>query len=378
MSTLIEDRKERIKPMKADKYNILYVDDEEVNLRIFKYAFRRDYNVLTALNGEEALNAMKDNHVHLIITDQQMPKMTGVELLKKVVPKNPNVIRMIMTGFSDVAALIQAVNEIGINKYLKKPWDREMLKETLDAELSKSLMSEGITLSSSEGQNDALSAQKFVHGSLIKDEELIHEIFPKSYMVRKDSNAGSSDMYWIGEVAGKKIFCRADTYKVNSMSSALLAGIYAMIGDIAIDIDPDELTAELFYDRWEELLNDKLYTSYVKRTTERPIGILVMVQDESGVSIKSNAHFGSVIFADESVVPIVGNMDFASEEVDRVLVYSPRFSKINHKQTTFDKIVDESADLALVDQKRFINQELGFWLSENEIGNSLTIFALEP
>ncbi len=124
------------------KYNILYVDDEEANLRIFKYTFNRDYNVFIATSGEEALEIIETNDIHLIVTDQRMPRMTGVDLLKLIVPKHPNIIRMILTGFSDIEALIEAVNEVRIHKYLRKPWNRDELKETFDHELQQSFGTE--------------------------------------------------------------------------------------------------------------------------------------------------------------------------------------------------------------------------------------------
>ena len=68
-------------------YNILYIDDEVINLRVFKSVFRREYNVLIAHCSEDGLRILDENDIHLIITDQRMPNMTGVEFLKKVQKK---------------------------------------------------------------------------------------------------------------------------------------------------------------------------------------------------------------------------------------------------------------------------------------------------
>jgi len=65
------------------RYNILYVDDEDINLRQFKSVFRRDFNIFIANSGEEGLKILDEKNFDLIITDQRMPKMTGVEFLKK-------------------------------------------------------------------------------------------------------------------------------------------------------------------------------------------------------------------------------------------------------------------------------------------------------
>jgi len=118
------------------KYNILYVDDEESNLRIFKMAFKREYNVFTAISGLEAIEVLAKEEVQLIITDQKMPEMSGTEFLEKTLPEFRDVIRIILTGFSDIEAVVRAVNKANIYKYVTKPWDREMFKEIIDEALA--------------------------------------------------------------------------------------------------------------------------------------------------------------------------------------------------------------------------------------------------
>lgn len=123
------------KDEEVKKYSILYVDDEEVNLRIFQRAFKRHYNVFTADSGNEAIKILENNKIDLIMTDQRMPGMTGVELLIKVVPQYPNIVRMIMTGFSDEDEIIRVDKEVGLDRFLVKPWNQEDLKEEFDKAL---------------------------------------------------------------------------------------------------------------------------------------------------------------------------------------------------------------------------------------------------
>ena len=117
------------------KYNVLYVDDEESNLRIFKTAFRRHYQVFTASTAEEGINILTQEEIHLIVTDQRMPQMTGVEFLAKILPDYPDAVRMILTGFSDVQAIIEAINSGRVNRYITKPWNKDELKDILDEAL---------------------------------------------------------------------------------------------------------------------------------------------------------------------------------------------------------------------------------------------------
>src|SRR5258708_38838373 len=97
--------------MVAKKINILYLDDEENNLLSFKATFRIKHNVLTALSGDEALKILATNQVDIIITDQRMPEMTGVEFLEKVLENFPDPMRILLTGYADMSAVVDAVNK---------------------------------------------------------------------------------------------------------------------------------------------------------------------------------------------------------------------------------------------------------------------------
>lgn len=112
-------------------FNVLYVDDEENNLTSFRAALRRNYNIFTALSGEEGMEIIAQHDIHIIVTDQRMPGMTGVQFLQHV-PDEPDNIRMILTGFSDVEAIIEAINTGKVYRYITKPWDKDDLKITID------------------------------------------------------------------------------------------------------------------------------------------------------------------------------------------------------------------------------------------------------
>jgi len=117
--------------MTNKKINILYVDDEMNNLVSFKATFRLKYNVYTAISGEEAIKLMDENLMHIIITDQRMPGMTGVEFLERILEKHPDPMRILLTGYADLNAVIDAVNKGKIFHYLSKPWNEEELDMTI-------------------------------------------------------------------------------------------------------------------------------------------------------------------------------------------------------------------------------------------------------
>ncbi len=113
------------------RHKILIVDDEVANLRLLQRVLGREYDVLEATGGQEGLELLKKNNVSLIITDQRMPAMTGVQLLEQSLPVSPDAIKILLTGYTDVQALIDAINAGHVYKYIPKPWDADELKLTV-------------------------------------------------------------------------------------------------------------------------------------------------------------------------------------------------------------------------------------------------------
>lgn len=111
------------------KPKMLVVDDEPDNLDLLYRTFRRDFNVLRAESGVVALEMLaQEGEVAVIISDQRMPEMKGTEFLSKTVPQFPDTMRIILTGFTDVEDLVEAINSGQVYKYITKPWDPNELK----------------------------------------------------------------------------------------------------------------------------------------------------------------------------------------------------------------------------------------------------------
>ncbi|MGJ7033062.1 response regulator [Niabella hirudinis] len=111
--------------------NVLYVDDEIHNLNSFKACFRRDFTVFTATGVAEALQLLKTQEIHLIITDQRMPETTGIEFLESIIEDHPDTIRMLLTGYADITAIVDAINKGRVFKYIQKPWEEAHLRQTI-------------------------------------------------------------------------------------------------------------------------------------------------------------------------------------------------------------------------------------------------------
>jgi putative two-component system response regulator len=115
----------------TDKTKILVIDDEPANLRLLRRVLGDDYETLAAQSGQEGLNILKDQDVALILTDQRMPGMSGVQVLEASQKIRPDAIKILLTGYTDIQALIDAINSGNVYKYIQKPWDAEDLKLTI-------------------------------------------------------------------------------------------------------------------------------------------------------------------------------------------------------------------------------------------------------
>lgn len=120
------------------KYKIIYIDDEPENLRSFKSLFRREYNIITTESPSQGLDYLQKNDVDLIITDQRMPEMSGVDFLAEVfdfMPEKPPC-RMIFSGYSKTEDIVKAEKNKWLSMFVSKPCDPDVLKTKIDTTIN--------------------------------------------------------------------------------------------------------------------------------------------------------------------------------------------------------------------------------------------------
>jgi len=139
-------------------FTLLFVDDEPDIVDSLRRSFRKAYTVLTATSGNEALDLLKTHNVDLIISDQRMPGMTGDAMLAMAKELQPDAIRILLTGYSDLESLVKCVNEAGIYKYMTKPWEPEVLKLTVDRALEHLDVARKLKLASEQLEDAYLDA----------------------------------------------------------------------------------------------------------------------------------------------------------------------------------------------------------------------------
>lgn len=106
---------------------ILFVDDEANNRQAFKYCFEEEFNVLLAGSAKEALSILEKEHIGVLVTDQRMPDVTGVELCEIVYKKHPGVVLMLVSGYSDKDVMVRAINTAHVRCFVSKPWENDKL-----------------------------------------------------------------------------------------------------------------------------------------------------------------------------------------------------------------------------------------------------------
>lgn len=143
--------------MDNDRHVVLCVDDEENILHSLKRLLRREgYGLLTASSGKEGLQLLMENDVHLVISDQRMPEMAGTEFLALVKERHPDVIRICLTGYTDVDSITESINKGHIYKFFLKPWNDQSLKLEIKQALD---------------QYDLIKANRDLHNKVVEQNE---------------------------------------------------------------------------------------------------------------------------------------------------------------------------------------------------------------
>jgi two-component system response regulator HupR/HoxA len=159
------------------RYELLLVDDEVANLQKLQRTFMSQYGVHMAQSGEEALRILQEVPIDVIITDQRMPNMTGMEFLELSQKHYPGLVRIVLTGFADVEDLISAINNGKVHKYITKPWEPDNLRLAVQDALEKmELVRENERLNAElKAANERLQTE-----NTILRQEMETQIYPKN------------------------------------------------------------------------------------------------------------------------------------------------------------------------------------------------------
>jgi Nif-specific regulatory protein len=171
-------------PLELSKFPVLVVDDEQDNLDAFRFNFGKSFRLLYASSGEQALELAREHDVAAVVTDQRMPRMTGLELLRAVRDGRPDAIGIIVTAFTDVEVLIEAINLGRIYRYVTKPWDSKEMRGILTQAIERfHLGRENRRLSEQLAEYAGMLASEahgaFDFGAIVGDSPALREVLAR-------------------------------------------------------------------------------------------------------------------------------------------------------------------------------------------------------
>jgi len=187
--------------MNPQHATVLFVDDEERILRSLRMLFRGRYEVLTTTSGHEALKMVRERRVHAVVSDQRMPLMLGVDLLRQVREISPVTMRLLLTGYSDLQAIVASVNESEIFRFIEKPWQAPYLLDVVEqavriatqemavADIAAKTGAQVAVQPDVRAAAAAIPASQTMHKILVVDEEaatfrLVRELLPEQHDVQ--------------------------------------------------------------------------------------------------------------------------------------------------------------------------------------------------
>jgi two-component system, sensor histidine kinase and response regulator len=195
--------------MATDKPRLLYLDDEENNLIAFKALFRRDYDIFTTSSPQEAMAFLNETEVQVMLSDQKMPDVSGVEFFEMTLNDFPHAVRVLVTGYADMEAVIDAINKGQVYRYVTKPWDENDLKicinnavEKYDREKELRLKTERLEKANAELERFVYSASHDLRAPLVSMRGVIQlagqditDAQALSYMGMIDKSAKKLDQF---------------------------------------------------------------------------------------------------------------------------------------------------------------------------------------
>jgi sigma-B regulation protein RsbU (phosphoserine phosphatase) len=413
------------KAPKKKKYTILYVDDEESNLRIFRMAFKREYDVLTAMGGNEAIEILRGNDVQCLITDQKMPEMTGTELLEKVLPEFPDVIRMILTGFADIEAIVKAVNKCGIYKYITKPWDKGEMKLTIDKALeayelksdkvklirelekANSSLEEKVEVRTKELAEvnkrlmDSIKYAMTIQNAMLTSPETIKEAFSDFALLFRPLDVVSGDFYWYAEmeVEGATL---AFIACVDCTGHGVAGALMSMIGESLLNqivyeheiTDPAEILENLNIGIREILSNSE-------SSGHHGMDASIMVVDREKEEVYFSGARQALMYSDKGkIVTIkgervsIGGFEEDRKYVNHTIEYKTgetsfyltsdgvqdQFGGPDNKKFSSSRLaecLEENLDKSLEDQKNALEQRLIDWMGKEKQTDDIMVIGIK-
>jgi serine/threonine-protein kinase len=210
-----------VHPARAPRPTILFLDDDDRILNALGTLFRYKYQVFTATNGMQALSILLRYHIHVVVSDQRMPEMTGVDFLRQAKRTSPNTVRILLTGFSDLAAIIDSVNDGEVYRFLNKPWGNQEIQAVIADALAIGLALEAgadeaaqpldVLCDAAEEQRPAVLMLHDKRDMFERIRPLLNEAHPFVYAANVEECLDALESHSVGVIVSNLQVGRSDT-----------------------------------------------------------------------------------------------------------------------------------------------------------------------
>lgn len=409
------EREETARIPKEKKYSLLYVDDEATNLRVFKSNFRKYFNVFTTTNPLEAVDILRDNDIQVIVTDQRMPEMTGTELLERILPDHPDLIKIILTGFTDIEAIKDGINRCGIYKYITKPWNFEEMKGVLERGLEsyqEAIDSEdhikGLEDTNVELENrveerteelnkinkrliDSIRYAGLLQQSMLPNERYLSRQFSDHFVMFETKYLFSEEFVWT-----TRLNFRTEDYTVVSLIEFDGKGIVGALKTLIADSVLNYLTHDRKIFHTGEIISELKYELDAAGSNELQCDLKVSVAlfDHNTNKVQfSGVNQDMIIFNGPKMIVLRGDRtdsydDLLAEKVDMFpgasyYMYSNGFYNQENEDgvifsiAKFEEMLKSIQEKNLGEQKGFLENTMEGWKAGNSLNDDISIIGFK-
>jgi len=411
----IQDAPEVAKRIKDKKYSLLYVDDEATNLRVFKSNFRKFYKVHTCTTPFEAIELLKEEEIQVIVTDQRMPEMTGTEFLEKILPDYPDVIKIILTGFTDIEAIKDGINRCGIYKYITKPWNFDEMKGVLDRAMEtyqmaidseehvKELEDTNVELEkrvkerTEELNNinkrliDSIRYAGLLQQSMLPNERYLTRIFSDHFVMYRTKYLFSEEFIWT-----TSLNFRSEDYTVVALIEFDGKGIVGSLKTLIADSILNDLIQDrkIFHsgDIIKELTQE--LDAAGSKELQCDMKVSVALFDNNAQTLQfSGVNQDMIIFDGDDMVVLEGESEDNVDDLmaDRIEIQSGStyymftngyFNQENQdgvrfSQEKFEEMLKSIQNKTLAEQYKFLNQTMDDWIGDGSLSDDISIIGFK-
>ncbi len=295
--------------MAEKKQRILIVDDEPDILDSLRLSLELDYDVLTAEGGEAGLALLEKQEVAVIISDQRMPKMTGVEFLEKAQEISPNSVRLMLTGFADFDAIVEAINKGQIYRYISKPWEPRDLE--MDVRRAVEAYEMRVSLDRRVKELNTLCEIGAIVTSVLDSEQVVQKVldavvdtlgFDQSFLMLVDEDAGTLRCQGSAGVSGEALeYVSQLEYDLDRDDVAVVLTVQENRSILVEDVEDPPVGVDREAVR---RIGIRSFVTAPLRFADRQIGALVA--DRSGAGERVGEHDRRLLlgFADQAAIAI--------------------------------------------------------------------------